>query len=403
MDAGLLNTVTCYYNPIRWEARLRTCKEHLEHLLDTGTKPLLVECQTGDRSFQFADFPHIRHVGVRSKTLLWNKESLLRIGMQRLDPDWEYVCWTDADIKFRKSDWAYETVHALQIYDVLQPWSDAYDLGPGDAHLAVYKSFMHQFWHGQSCVYGVPPEKTAFERRVAGLPAAPVSDPVQVERPKQVALALNNLRKHHPHGPKHHPHVPHDPNDPNCPCCSPCYCPPCPPCPPPYYGMVGPAEAAKMPWWKRDGGPHEYPHTGYAWAATRRSIEALGGLFEVAAMGAGDYHMALALIGYADRSIPGKVNPSYRKHLMEWQERALRDINFNLGYIPGTIEHSWHGRKADRRYIDRWQIILEHDFDPDTDIMKNSHGVIELTCRKPKLRHDLDVYLRQRQEDANVL
>jgi hypothetical protein len=390
MDAGLLNTVTCYYNPIRWEARLRTCKQHLEHLLDTGSKPLLVECQTGDRPFELADFRHIRHVGVRSKTLLWNKESLLRIGMQRLDPDWEYVCWTDADITFRKPDWAYETVHALQIYDVIQPWSDAYDLGPGDAHIAVYKSFLHQFWHGHSCVYGVPPAKSAFERRIAGLPSAKASDPVQVAKQPGPILEKHHHKPHHPHNPK--------PTDPSVPC----YCPPCPPCVP-YYGMVPPAQAVKMPWWKRDGGPHEYPHTGYAWAATRRAVEALGGLFEIAAMGAGDYHMALALVGYADRSMPGNVHPAYRKHLMEWQERALRDINFNLGYIPGTIEHSWHGRKSDRRYIDRWQIILEHDFDPDTDIMHNSNGVLELTCRKPKLRHDLDVYLRQRNEDANIL
>ena len=40
-------------------------------------------------------------------------------------------------------------------------------------------------------------------------------------------------------------------------------------------------------------------------------------------------------------------------------------------------KHQFHGRKSDRRYIDRWQIALEHDFDPDTDIMKNAHGVVE--------------------------
>ncbi len=160
---------------------------------------------------------------------------------------------------------------------------------------------------------------------------------------------------------------------------------------------------AKMPWWKRDGGPHEYPHTGYVWAATRHAMESVGGLFDIAALGAGDYHMALALIGHADKSMPAQVNGSYRKQLKEWETRALRDINFNLGYLQGTVEHNFHGRKSDRRYIDRWQIILEHGFDPDADIMRNSHGVLELTCRKPKMRHDLDVYLRQRAEDANVL
>jgi hypothetical protein len=167
--------------------------------------------------------------------------------------------------------------------------------------------------------------------------------------------------------------------------------------------MVESKTAERMPWWKRDGGPHDYPHTGYAWAATRHAIESLGGLFDLAAMGAGDYHMALALVGYCDRSIPGKVHPSYRKHLMEWQDRALQHVNFNLGYMQGTIEHNFHGAKGNRRYIDRWQIVLEHDFDPDIDIQRNSHGVLELRCTKPQLRHDLDVYLRQRLEDANCI
>ena len=31
---------------------------------------------------------------------------------------------------FRRDDWAMATLHALQHYDVVQPWSDAYDLGP---------------------------------------------------------------------------------------------------------------------------------------------------------------------------------------------------------------------------------------------------------------------------------
>jgi hypothetical protein len=398
MKAELLHVVTCYFNPIRYESRKRLTTDHLNHLLDTGVRPVLVECQLGERPFEFADFsPHITHVPVRSKTVLWNKESCIRIGMQRIpDPDWKWVAWTDADIYFRKNDWGKETVHALQQYDIVQPWSDAYDLGPDDSHMAAYKSFLHQWWHGKSVVYGVDPEQTRFQKKLYG-----TKDPVAPNHPIQQAHPGHNqhttITKTAPPKPANHPvHC-------DCPCCVPCYCPPCPPCPPPYYGLHEHTTAVKMPWWKRDGGPHEYPHTGYAWAATRHAIESVGGLFDLAAMGAGDYHMALSLVGYADRSMPGQVHPGYKKHLLEWEQRALQHVNFNLGYVPGTIEHSFHGAKGNRRYIDRWQIILEHDFDPDIDILRNAHGVIELRCTKPKLRHDLDVYLRQRNEDANCI
>jgi hypothetical protein len=274
---------------------------------------------------------------------------------------------------------------------------------------------MHQYYHGHSVVYGIDPQKTNFQKRVMGIvpsslhPAQKLTTPGLIVGDRGLTAHVDLSKKHHPNDPhgkghdKHKKHKKKDGSDCDCDCDCCCCCDQCCP-PPPYYGFAPSAEmAAKMPWWKRDGGAHEYPHSGYAWAATRHAIESLGGLFELAAMGAGDYHMALSLIGYADNSIPTKTHQSYRKHLKEWETRALRHINLNLGYVQGTIEHYWHGRKADRRYIDRWQICLEHDFDPDEDIMRNTNGVLELTCRKPKLRHDLDMYLKQRNEDSNQL
>jgi len=413
MRADLLHVVTCYFNPIRWESRLRLYKEFEQRMLDSGVQLTTVECALGERPFETVGTnPNVNYVPIRAKTILWNKESLLRIGMQRLpEPDWKYVCWADSDITFRQPTWAADTVHALQQYDIIQPWSDAYDLGPNDTHLAVYKSFLNQWWNGKSVVYGVDPSNTHFQNRVhgveksimhpaqraqmaaTGMTAIPQTSLAEMHRERN--NTQHDTKKHHHHKNHHHHH--------SCKCDDCCCCPPCPPPPPPYYGMVSKRQAARMPWWKRDGGPHEYPHTGYAWAARRSAIDGVGGLFDLAAMGAGDYHMALALVGYASHSIPGNVSASYKKHLLSWEERALNHVNYNMGYLQGTIEHSFHGAKGNRRYIDRWQIILEHEFDPDVDIIRNAHGVFELCCTKPKLRHDLDVYFRQRNEDANII
>jgi hypothetical protein len=266
----------------------------------------------------------INHVGVRAKTLLWNKECLINLGvrdMARNFPDWRYVAWCDGDIRFRKPDWAIETLHALQQYEVVQPWVDAYDLGPHDEHIQAHKSFCHEWW-------------------------------------------TNGTRSVCPRGPM---------------------------------------------WWKFAGGPYDYPHSGYAWAATRHAYEWLGGLFELAVMGSGDHHMAYAMIGRAEYSVPGLpgtksgVTPSYWKHLKRWQDRAVHHVNFNIGFVPGTIEHYFHGKKTDRKYMDRWQMIIEHQFDPDMDIKPNAWGVLELAGNKPGLQHDLDAYFRLRNEDVNSL
>ena len=117
----------------------------------------------------------------------------------------------------------------------------------------------------------------------------------------------------------------------------------------------------------------------------------------------GDHHMALALVGAAESSLPGPVSASYRRLLMQWQERAVRHINRSIGYVPGTLEHRFHGRKAARKYIDRWEMFLRHGFDPDTDVKRNSSGVLELAGNKPELARELNLYFRNRDEDANSL
>jgi hypothetical protein len=113
--------------------------------------------------------------------------------------------------------------------------------------------------------------------------------------------------------------------------------------------------------------------------------------------------MALALAGLVDRSVPGGISEGYVRPLRQWQARARQHIAGNLGCVPGTIEHSWHGSKKSRRYVERWGVLVRHAFDPFVDLKRNVWGVLELSGNKPELRRDIDAYLRQRNEDSNTL
>jgi hypothetical protein len=304
MNASQLHVVTAIFNPLRWQSRLALYRDFEQRVLDEGAKLTTVECALGDRPFEL-DNPHVNHVKVRTSGLMFNKENLINLGTSRLPGDARYICWADADIRWRKSGWAGEAVHYLQQYKVIQPWSDVYDLGPQDEHVAHWRSFLNIWWHDKQIV---------------------------------------------------------------------------------------------------PGGPYEFAHPGYVWCATRQALDWLGGLIETAALGAGDHHMALALIGKVDLSMPGGVTSGYRRPLEQWQERALRHVNYDLGYMQGwTIEHCWHGRPTDRQYVPRWQIIVRNQFDPAVDLKRNTWGVLELTRAKPRLVHDLDVYFRQRNEDGNLI
>ena len=161
--------------------------------------------------------------------------------------------------------------------------------------------------------------------------------------------------------------------------------------------MVDPITTEKL------GNGYTFAHPGYAWAATRDALEHLGGFIDHAICGAADHHMALALVGKAHVSLPGDLHPNYGKPILAWQDRAIRHIGGNIGYLPLTIEHAWHGAKEARRYVDRWSILTRHAYDPERDIKRNTAGVIELAGNKPGLKRDLWRYFRQRNEDATTL
>jgi hypothetical protein len=155
--------------------------------------------------------------------------------------------------------------------------------------------------------------------------------------------------------------------------------------------------------WKSDGGPYDYPHSGFSWACKREFLDWTGGLFELGGMGSGDHHMALAMVGHVGASWPGGTALSYREHLLRWQDRATRYVNGRIGPVHGMIEHRFHGRKGDRGYLSRWNMFVRHGFDPDTDLKRNTYGVLEWAGNKPELEREWDLYLRSRNEDINAL
>jgi hypothetical protein len=142
-------------------------------------------------------------------------------------------------------------------------------------------------------------------------------------------------------------------------------------------------------------------HTGYAWAIRREAYNNIGGLIDWAILGAADHHMAKAFIGRIHESYP-KINlhQNYKTLCDNFQKRCDLHIKQNIGYVRGTILHFWHGKKKDRKYRDRWQILVKNSYDPLYDIKKDCNNLWKLEKNKPKLRDDIRGYLRGRNEDS---
>lgn len=162
-----------------------------------------------------------------------------------------------------------------------------------------------------------------------------------------------------------------------------------------------------------DGKPYNYGksgkysphwHPGYAWAMRREAWDYLGGLIETAILGAGDNHMAHALVGLLDQSCPAGLHENYYRRLQTWGNRAEKLIRRDVGVVPGSLVHYWHGKKKDRRYGDRWKILVEHQYDPHEDVRRDAQGLWQLVdhgdLRSILLRDDIRRYFRARNEDS---
>jgi hypothetical protein len=148
------------------------------------------------------------------------------------------------------------------------------------------------------------------------------------------------------------------------------------------------------------GKAYSFWHPGFAWACTRKAWDAIGGLPARCIAGAADHHLALSLIGKAGSSLPGGISKGYRDYIMNIQERAERLIERDVGFVNGAIMHHFHGAKRKRFYVERWSILIGNQFDPNTDLITDWQGLLQLAGNKPKLRDEMRAYFRSRDEDS---
>jgi hypothetical protein len=295
-----LHVIAVISNPCRYQSRHRLYGQFRARMAAAGVTLWTIEAAFGARAHAVTDPADPRHIQLRVHDEFWHKESLINFGISRLPSDADYIAWIDADVEFVRPDWATETIHQLQHYDVVQPWSHADDLGPNLERIETHTSFAYCHLHGHPLRHG--------------------------------------------YGPFFHP--------------------------------------------------------GFAWAARRRALEALGGLLDWPLLGSADHHMACAIVGRVEHSTPGGLHPNYYKHLRIWQERAESHVRRNIGYVPGLLLHHWHGKKKQRKYQERWGILQKHQFDPETDLKRDLQGMYQLTNKKIGLRDAIRAYFRQRHEDS---
>jgi hypothetical protein len=303
-DNSELYVITTYFNSQNYVSRLRNLTRFLQEMQDVGVKVLVIECAFADQKFVLA--PSEAVIQVRCPSILWQKERLLNLALERLPGSVAKVAWIDADVLLENPFWCQEASRELNDYPVIQLF---------DSVVRLPRS--HTTYKGKGEVW-------------RGFGATCVS--------------------------------------PGC---------------------------EQLGW-------HHHGHTGFAWAATRKLLDACG-FFDLSLCGTGDHLMAHGFMG--DWTSPciedlvGIGTPLYCK-FRQWARIAARETSKRVSFIPGRALHLWHGATKNRQYNERSRQFKGLQFRPDLDIELTLEGCWVSTGLNPALEEWTVNMFVERNEDG---
>lgn len=115
----------------------------------------------------------------------------------------------------------------------------------------------------------------------------------------------------------------------------------------------------------------DHGHTGFAWAI-RRDIITRHGLYDACISGSSDHLMAHAFTGDFQSACISQMlgeNIFTRKHFLAWADAVYLDVAGEIGCIPGSLLHLWHGDTVNRQYLKRNHEVADLNFNPYEDIL----------------------------------
>ena len=339
----VLHVVSCVSNPFRWRTRRELANDFRRHMMNTPNVRLhMIELAYGDRPHEITN-PNLYpdDIQVRTSHELWHKENLLNIAISRFPSGWKYGMYCDADFHFTRHDWALETIHQLQHYSWVQPFSYYTNLsgdtirGKGYQPIGTGVGFAYTFVNNN---YELPEDCLIHSTDSSGI----------VKKAK--AKGKNKI-----------------------------------------MGSPGGAWAFTKSAFDTVGGLLDRCILG---SADTFMAFGLCGIFDEMKK----YGTVTDIDNWTTMKYLPKQTEGYRNTIIAWQERAAR-LNRNVGYTDNYCIHHFHGPMPRRQYSTRDQILIDERFDPIRDIFYDSQGVLQLTPDKPRLNEKIRKYFLTRCED----
>jgi hypothetical protein len=137
-----------------------------------------------------------------------------------------------------------------------------------------------------------------------------------------------------------------------------------------------------------------YWHPGFAWACTRKLYEKIGGLYEYAITGDGDGYMVYCLSSLPRSEI---LSNDFKESLQTFENKI---IGSRIGYVPGIVQHHFHGTFKNRHYDQRQKMLLKYNYSPTEHLTKDKNGLLIPTDKFPiELKNSILNHFQSKNED----
>jgi hypothetical protein len=143
-----LHVIAVISNPAQFARRYILAKEFIHRMEeDQNVIVYVVELAYDTQKYHITDSKNKRHLQLRSNDILWHKENMINVGVNKLLPKgWKAFAWIDADVEFENPSWAKDTLKLLNGYkDIVQTFSHAIDMDTDESAMRIFTSFGYQY------------------------------------------------------------------------------------------------------------------------------------------------------------------------------------------------------------------------------------------------------------------
>ena len=126
VEASLsLAIITCHFNPAGFNVPRRNLLRFLRQMTTLGVPTFVSELAYDRDPFLLDPSDHVYHFRTNRKNVMWHKENLLNLTVDRLPRCYDKVAWVDPDLWFENRDWYQITMDALNNLPLIQLFSEA--------------------------------------------------------------------------------------------------------------------------------------------------------------------------------------------------------------------------------------------------------------------------------------